>query len=162
MKRKIASVAAATSLAGALAMIEATPSEAMTSAQVEAKAYSIAKTKLGDPYQYGAAGPYRFDCSGLLYYSVRHAGRTTFPRVAQSQYNATHHIAWQYRKVGDLVAIGTSPYRITHVGIYSGYHSGKAWMINANSGHYRGYRVVNAPINEYLYGGNHAYYGVLK
>jgi cell wall-associated NlpC family hydrolase len=144
----------------ALGMAEATPSSALTPTQIETKAYSIAKSKNGYPYQYGAAGPYRFDCSGLTYYAFGHAGHAV-PRTAQSQYNSMHHISWSYRRVGDLVAIGYSSSRITHVGIYAGYWSGKSWMINANSGSYRGYRVVYAPISEYLGGGRHAYYGRL-
>jgi cell wall-associated NlpC family hydrolase len=117
----------------------------------------VAKSKQGAPYSYGAAGPSRFDCSGLVQYSFKRAGKT-LSRTAQAQYSHTRHISWHSRRPGDLVAIGTSSSRITHVGVFAGYWSGRAWMINANSGSYRGYRVVDAPITEYLGGGRHAFY----
>ncbi|HET9860559.1 MAG TPA: NlpC/P60 family protein, partial [Nocardioidaceae bacterium] len=34
----------------------------------------IVRHQKGDRYAYGAAGPNRFDCSGLIYYSYRKAG----------------------------------------------------------------------------------------
>ena len=90
---------------------------------VEAKALSIAASKHGDPYVYGAAGPNRFDCSGLTSYAFKKAGRT-IPRTAQAQYNASHHISKASLKPGDLVFFhsGRSVY---HVGIYAG--GGKIW-----------------------------------
>lgn len=125
------------------------------------RALAVAKSKQGAPYRKGAAGPSAFDCSGLTQYSFKRVGKI-LPRTTQAQYNAAHHIAWRYRKPGDLVAVGTSGRNITHVGIYAGYWAGKAWMVNANSGHYRGYKVVTAPINEYLGGGRHAYYAYIN
>ena len=32
---------------------------------------AVARRKLGDRYVYGAAGPRRFDCSGLVLFSLR-------------------------------------------------------------------------------------------
>lgn len=135
----------------------ATAAPANAATTLESRALAVARSKQGDPYRWGAAGPYAFDCSGLTYYSYKRAGKT-LPRVAQSQYNHTRHIGWQYRRPGDLVFIGYSSRSVYHVGIYAGYWSGRSWMVNANSGHYRGYKVVTAPINEYLGGGRHAYY----
>ena len=48
---------------------------------IEAKALSIAASKKGSPYQWGAAGPKRFDCSGLTLYSFKRAGKK-LPRTA--------------------------------------------------------------------------------
>jgi cell wall-associated NlpC family hydrolase len=121
----------------------------------------VAKSKQGDPYRYGAAGPNAFDCSGLTYYSFKRVGRT-LPRTAQAQYQHAHHIRWQSRTPGVLVFIGTSPSHISHVGIYAGYWSGASRMVNANSASYRGYKVVTAPISEYLGGGRHAYYAYVN
>jgi cell wall-associated NlpC family hydrolase len=156
VSRKIVATAAIT---GAVSLgLGITPASATTAATYQARALSVAKTKTGDPYQYGAAGPYRFDCSGLLYYSFRHVGHY-FPRTAQGQYNYVGHEAWQYRKPGDLVAIGYSSRSITHVGIYVGYWSGKSWAINAP---HTGTRVRVEPIANFLGGGRHAYYGRLR
>ncbi|GAA3490782.1 hypothetical protein GCM10018987_48650 [Streptomyces cremeus] len=92
-------------------------------ATLATKALNIAASKRGAPYKYGAAGPSRFDCSGLTLYSFKRAGKT-LPRTAQSQYNKTRHISASQRQRGDLVFFhrGRSVY---HVGIYAG--SNKMW-----------------------------------
>lgn len=155
MKKTAAVIAATLALTLGGAALEAQQADAATSYGY--KALQVAKSKQGDPYRRGAAGPSAFDCSGLTQYSFKRAGKS-ISRVAQDQYNHAHHIRWQSRTPGSLVAIGTSAGHITHVGIYAGYWSGRSWMVNANSGSYRGYKVVTAPINEYLGGGRHAYY----
>jgi cell wall-associated NlpC family hydrolase len=86
-------------------------------------ALNIAASKKGSPYQYGAAGPNRFDCSGLTLYSYKKAGKK-LPRTAASQYNSTHHISGKNRKRGDLVFFHSGRY-VYHVGIYAGH--GKIW-----------------------------------
>ncbi|MGW2181075.1 C40 family peptidase [Streptomyces sp. NPDC001732] len=87
------------------------------------KALSIAASKKGSPYRWGATGPNRFDCSGLTLYSFKKAGKQ-LPRTAQQQYNKTRHISASHRQRGDLVFFhyGRSVY---HVGIYAG--KGKIW-----------------------------------
>jgi len=124
--------------------------QASATTSLGAKALSVAKSKQGDPYRYGAAGPNRFDCSGLTQYSFKKAGKK-LPRTAQSQYNHVHHISAKSRKAGDLVFFGGT-HSIYHVGIYAGH--GK--IVNANSGSYLGYRVVTAPISQY---GRSVHYG---
>jgi cell wall-associated NlpC family hydrolase len=92
-------------------------------ATLSIKALNIAASKKGSPYKYGAAGPKRFDCSGLVLYSYKRAGKK-LPRTAASQYNKSHHLSASHRKVGDLVFFhyGRSVY---HVGIYAGHN--KIW-----------------------------------
>ncbi|MFC8126899.1 C40 family peptidase [Streptomyces sp. NPDC057302] len=87
------------------------------------KALKIAASKKGSPYGYGAAGPHRFDCSGLTLYSFKRTGKK-LPRTAAQQYNKTRHISASKRSRGDLVFFrsGRSVY---HVGIYAG--KGKIW-----------------------------------
>lgn len=87
------------------------------------KALKIAASKKGSPYRYGATGPHRFDCSGLMLYVFKKVGKR-LPRTAQQQYNKTRHITASKRKRGDLVFFhsGRSVY---HVGIYAG--RGKIW-----------------------------------
>lgn len=159
MQKTAAVIAATVALTLGGAALEAQQADAATS--YGSRALSVAKSKQGAPYRYGAAGPSAFDCSGLTYYSFKRVGKT-ISRTAQAQYNHAHHIRWQSRTPGVLVFIGTSPSRISHVGIYAGYWSGASRMVNANSGHYRGYKVVTAPINEYLGGGRHAYYAYIN
>ncbi|GGT42554.1 C40 family peptidase [Streptomyces purpureus] len=88
-----------------------------------AKALKVAVSKKGSPYQYGAAGPYRFDCSGLTLYSYKKAGKA-LPRTAQAQYNRTRHISASHRRKGDLVFFHSGR-GVYHVGIYAGH--GKIW-----------------------------------
>lgn len=146
--KKIATVLAAI-VAATLGGIALAP-QASAATSLSTRALSVAKSKQGDPYRYGAAGPSRFDCSGLTYYSYKRVGKK-LPRTAQGQYNKVHHIAAKSRKPGDLVFFGGT-HSIYHVGVYAG--SGK--IVNANSGHYRGYKVVTAPIKEY---GSSIHYG---
>jgi cell wall-associated NlpC family hydrolase len=97
--------------------------EAHATAAHASKALQAAASKKGSPYGYGAAGPSRFDCSGLTLYSYKKAGKK-LPRTAQQQYNRTRHVPASGRKRGDLVFFhsGGSVY---HVGIYAG--GGKIW-----------------------------------
>src|SRR5689334_16547102 len=92
-------------------------------ATLAVNALNVAASKQGSPYQWGASGPYRFDCSGLTLYSFRRAGKK-LPRTAAAQYNSTRHISASTRRRGDLVFFhsGGSVY---HVGIYAG--GGEIW-----------------------------------
>jgi cell wall-associated NlpC family hydrolase len=92
-------------------------------ATVEIKALRIAASKKGSPYQWGASGPRRFDCSGLTLYSFKEAGRG-LPRTAQQQYAMSTHIGATTRRPGDLVFFHTGS-RVYHVGIYGGH--GRIW-----------------------------------
>lgn len=92
-------------------------------ASAAAKALQVAAAKKGAPYVYGAAGPNRFDCSGLSQYAYKRAGKR-LPRTAAQQYNRTRHIKTTSRRGGDLVFFhsGRSVY---HVGLYAG--RGRIW-----------------------------------
>ena len=94
-----------------------------SAATMATKALNIAASKKGAPYQWGATGPRRFDCSGLTLYSFKKAGKK-LPRTAAQQYNKTHHISSGHRRAGDLVFFhyGSNVY---HVGIYAGHN--KIW-----------------------------------
>ena len=80
-------------------------------------AYAFARTQLGRPYRYGAAGPDAYDCSGLTLASWRRAG-VTLPRTTRQQFHVGKRIAKGNLRVGDLVFYyGPTP---SHVGIYAG------------------------------------------
>jgi cell wall-associated NlpC family hydrolase len=72
--------------------------------------------KLGSPYQWGAAGPSRFDCSGLTMWVWGKAG-VSLPHSSRAQYSSGRHVSRGNLQPGDLVFYG-SP--IHHVGIYIG------------------------------------------
>ncbi|MFJ9929189.1 MULTISPECIES: C40 family peptidase [Streptomyces] len=94
-----------------------------SAATMATKALQIAASKKGAPYQWGATGPRRFDCSGLTLYSFKKAGKK-LPRTAAQQYNKTHHISASSRRAGDLVFFHSGR-NVYHVGIYAGH--GKIW-----------------------------------
>ncbi|MEU9125873.1 NlpC/P60 family protein [Streptomyces sp. NPDC048506] len=104
----------------ALAPGTTTDAEAVS---VSVQALRIAASKRGSPYEYGAQGPYRFDCSGLTLYSFKRAGRA-LPRSAAAQYGHTRHIPASARQRGDLVFFYSGS-GIYHVGIYAGH--GRIW-----------------------------------
>ncbi|MEU1332746.1 C40 family peptidase [Streptomyces sp. NPDC005865] len=96
-----------------------------------AKALQIAASKKGAPYAYGAAGPHRFDCSGLTLYSFKRTGKK-LPRTAAAQYNKTKHLSRSQRSRGDLVFFHSGR-NVYHVGIYAGnnriWHSPKSGAV---------------------------------
>lgn len=79
-------------------------------------AVSAALNQLGKPYIWGASGPGGFDCSGLMLYAWRSAGRS-LPHSSRAQYAATTRVSVSQIRNGDLVFYG-SP--IHHVGMYIG------------------------------------------
>lgn len=82
------------------------------------RALAVAASKRGAPYSYGATGPRRFDCSGLMLYSFRKAGKR-LPRTAEAQYERTLHVSRRHRAPGDLVFFPSGSH-VVHVGIYAG------------------------------------------
>jgi cell wall-associated NlpC family hydrolase len=78
-------------------------------------ALQAALSKLGSPYEYGAAGPGSFDCSGLVQWAYKQAG-VNVPRTSQAQAGVGTPVAQQDLQPGDIVAF----YGGGHVGIYAG------------------------------------------
>ena len=80
-------------------------------------ALACARAQLGKPYRYGATGPDRYDCSGLVQAAWRVAG-VALPRTSQQQYAAGIKITKAQLRIGDLVFFyGPHPH---HVGLYAG------------------------------------------
>jgi len=83
------------------------------------KAATLAREQLGKPYQWGATGPEKFDCSGLVWHVYGELG-VQMPRVSRSQASAGRHVARSELQAGDLVFFATNGSSINHVGIYVG------------------------------------------
>jgi cell wall-associated NlpC family hydrolase len=75
-----------------------------------------AEKALGRPYQWGAAGPNSFDCSGLVKWAYGHVG-IDLPHYSGAQIGVGARVARANLEPGDLVFFG-SP--IHHVGMYIG------------------------------------------
>ena len=80
------------------------------------KAVDAALSQTGKPYQWGAAGPDSYDCSGLTMWAWAQAG-VSLPHNSGAQYNATPRLSQSELEPGDLVFFG-SP--IHHVAMYIG------------------------------------------
>ncbi|MBO5837366.1 MAG: C40 family peptidase [Oscillospiraceae bacterium] len=100
---------------------------------------ALAKKQLGEPYVYGSAGPYGFDCSGLLRYLYSQHD-IELQRTASRQLQDGIVVAKEGMQVGDLVffRVRGETYPASHVGIYVGNNK----MIHA--GHEG---IVYAPLN---------------
>lgn len=88
-----------------------------------------AMSRLGMPYVWGAEGPTRFDCSGLVQWSFARAG-IVMPRVAADQALTGPAVPVSQLEAGDLLFYHTDPTDpryISHVAIYLG----NGWMIQA-------------------------------
>jgi cell wall-associated NlpC family hydrolase len=91
---------------------------AITSGGAGATALRTACAQLGKMYLFGAAGPDRFDCSGLTQYSWKAAGKS-IPRIAADQYRGITRISKDQLQQGDLIFFYSSS-NPSHVGMYAG------------------------------------------
>jgi len=111
----------------ALTQVTVAPkADALTRSQKIATGLRIAKNQIGDPYRYGAAGPGAFDCSGLVYYSMRKAG-ISVPRTSSGQASYARRISKANLRPGDLMYFGG------HIGIFVGRKDGRVLMLDAPS-----------------------------
>ena len=112
----------------------------------------VARRQLGDRYVYGAAGPRRFDCSGLVLYSLRHSHSRRVAslggRSADSFYAAYrrhHRVGRRHGHPGDFVIWGGG----RHIGIYLG--QGRAISALTRRGvSVHGLHAVTMPFNGFL------------
>lgn len=87
-----------------------------------AELVAAARSKLGDPYVYGATGPDTFDCSGLVQWAAKQVG-VSLPRTSQEQWTSGTPVTADQLQPGDLVFSAGSDGTASspgHVGIYAG------------------------------------------
>jgi cell wall-associated NlpC family hydrolase len=117
-------VIAALSLAGCAGStaVGTKPGEVSSAKQVPAsiaeRAAAIALQQVGTAYRYGGASPGGFDCSGLVHYSYRVAGRK-LPRTTGQLWDSVGAVAYADLQVGDLLFFRFDG-KLSHVGIYVG------------------------------------------
>ncbi|MDJ0813741.1 MAG: C40 family peptidase [Woeseiaceae bacterium] len=82
------------------------------------RAASVALNQVGTPYRYGGATPSGFDCSGLVHYSYRQAGKS-IPRTTAGQWAQLPPVDRQDVQAGDLLFFSIDG-KMSHVGLYLG------------------------------------------
>lgn len=106
----------------------------------------ITSNQRGDRYGYGAEGPHRFDCSGLVYYSYRKAGFRHIPRSSDAQARHMNRIRKSSLRPGDFVFFydgAATAGNVYHMGVFAGFDHGRRMIIHSpNSGE----RVQRDPI----------------
>ena len=108
----------------------AMPAEASTPSKVK-RMMHVAVAQKGDWYAYGGAGPSRFDCSGLIYYSARKAGYRTIPRTSRAQAGWVKRISRSNMRRGDLIFFHSYG-RVYHVGFYAGRVDCKRYILHSS------------------------------
>lgn len=116
----LALVAIVVVAAGLVVAPTVTPDADAVTARKANQIMKIASSKRGAPYQWGAAGPHRFDCSGYTQWVFRKAGKR-LPRTSRQQAAFAKRIKASQRRRGDLVFFHSGG-RVYHVGIYAGKH----------------------------------------
>ncbi|MBP3087986.1 NlpC/P60 family protein [Corynebacterium sp. sy017] len=75
-----------------------------------------ARSKIGSPYVWGAAGPDAFDCSGLTTWAYSQVGKS-IPRTSYDQAAQGTPVSRDQLQPGDIVVFYSGA---SHVGIYTG------------------------------------------
>jgi hypothetical protein len=138
-----------------LGLAPATPAAAATPTTEAQQIIQIAKTKVGDPWRYGATGPSAFDCSGLVLYAFKAAG--DYAAIGSGNYRSARSLYDWFRargrasrtnpKPGDLVVWGSG----SHIGIYIG--NGLAISTLSSGVTVHGVFAVTASFTAYLHTG---------
>ena len=117
------------------------PSASVTAPAASHPAVKIAEKLVGTPYHYGGASPSRgFDCSGLVYYSYRHAG-IMVPRTTRLLYKDTFPVDPGALRQGDLLFFNITG-KVSHVGIYVG---GNTFVHSPSTGKVVSYASLSDP-----------------
>ena len=107
-------------LAGLSLPLLAPPAPAAAAPTLQEQVVAEVQRHAGKSYQWGAAGPTRFDCSGLTMYVYSRFGRSLpHSSAAQSTARGVRLIPNMTKKPGDLI-FAYRDGRIRHVGIYAG------------------------------------------
>lgn len=112
-----------------------------------AKILQAARSRIGDPYVWGASGPNAFDCSGLVMWAHEQLG-IKIPRTSQDQINGGRHVARKNLQPGDIIAFYGNA---SHVGVYAGNNR----VVHAP---YAGQSVSEASLDSMPYYGATRYY----
>ena len=94
-------------------------SSSSSSNSIGDKLVSLAKSKLGCKYVWGATGPNTFDCSGLTSWCHKQVG-ISIPRTSLEQSKGGKSVSKSNLQPGDLLFWKTTSAEVGHVGMYVG------------------------------------------
>lgn len=94
-------------------------SSSSSSNSIGDKLVSLAKSKLGCKYVWGATGPNTFDCSGLTSWCHKQVG-ISIPRTSLAQSKGGKAVSKSNLQPGDLLFWKTTSAEVGHVGMYVG------------------------------------------
>ncbi|SIS65310.1 C40 family peptidase [Alicyclobacillus vulcanalis] len=117
-----ASVQHGTAKSASLSSRGSSPASSNASLMQSALGFAVAdyaRNFLGDPYEWGAAGPSAFDCSGLIQYVYAHF-YIQLPRTSYAQYDVGIPVSEGNLQPGDIVFFDTYGSGPSHDGIYIG------------------------------------------
>lgn len=100
---------------------DSSSSSSSLSSSERSEIVSLAKSKLGCSYVYGAEGPNTFDCSGFTQWLYKQFG-ISIPRNSSAQWSGCNKISKSSLKPGDLVFFSNSSSgdSVGHVAMYIG------------------------------------------
>ncbi len=81
----------------------------------KAQVVQAALSRTGLPYSYGSAGPNSFDCSGLVYWSMKQAG-ITVPRDSYGQLGGGRAVSLSDIEPGDIVIYNGGSHAALYIG----------------------------------------------
>lgn len=84
-----------------------------------AKAVAAARSWLGTPYKYGGTTRQGVDCSALMMFVFREAGKN-LPRTSRQQFMVGSAVERRELRAGDLVFFNTNGSGVSHVGLFIG------------------------------------------
>lgn len=91
---------------------------AVTRRPMHERAAITAIRQVGTPYRYGGADSSGFDCSGLVHFSYRKAGKK-IPRTTGSLWKSLRRVETNDLRVGDVLFFRIAG-KVSHVGLYLG------------------------------------------
>ena len=97
------------------------------------EALKVARRQIGDAYRYGAEGPDKFDCSGLVYFATERAGFDGVPRTSSEQAAHMRRIKRSNLRRGDFVFFTKKSGDVYHVAFYVGRDEGDRMILHAPS-----------------------------
>lgn len=104
------------------------------------RAAAVALRQVGVPYRYGGSSNTGFDCSGLVQYSYRQAGKSV-PRTTGQLWSATTPVGRNELQLGDLLFFRVEG-KMSHVGLYLG---GQQFVHAPSSGRTVSVESLNSP-----------------